>query len=237
MNQLLTYGTKTLNQQELQEVRNLLKDDPKLWRTLGDVTTWSREHTLGDIPERTVKYECVQAGIRQMRHDLLQEGASQLERMIVEQIITCWLQLGNTGNRLESLPPTDENQKKLQQLERRYSQDHIRFNRAISLLTRTRRSLFDLGVRRCEIRPRYASHYKWEVPYEPESETTEIIEIAAANPEPIPMIQEAKTHQPREKPTVNQTFIKAPERQLQPPNPTPRPIDPFLLDAMRHQNT
>ena len=231
MNQLLTYGTKTLNQQELQEVRNLLKDDPKLWRALGDVATWSREHTLADIPERTVKYECVQAGIRQMRHDLLQEGASQLERMIVEQIITCWLQLGNTGNRLESLPPTDENQKKLQQLERRYSQDHIRFNRAITLLTRTRRSLFDLGVRRCEIRPRYASHFKWEVPYEPDIEPT------TADPEPIPIAEEEvpTPRQPREKPTVNQAFIKAPPQQERLPQPLSQ-MDRILLDAIRHQN-
>jgi hypothetical protein len=243
MHPLETYNNKPLDDKQLQEVRILLRSDPKLWRTHGNVAEWSREKALANVPQRTLQYECVQAGIQHMRTNFLKDGSSELERMMVEQIITHWLHLGTTSERIASLNSTKENLDELARLEAHYSQDQVRFNRAITLLTRTRKLLMELELTR---RDRFTrtKHFSWENSFEPEFEGNLDFDIPNPAPEPVAaeseahevetildgeMIEEAESEeeQPspiaetpkaarakKEKPAVSEVFIARPKPEL-----------------------
>ena len=195
LKQLTAYGTKTLNEQELTHVRSILRADPNLWRTLGDVATWSRRQCLSIIPERTVQHECVQAGMHHMRNQLLQEGSSELECIIVEQIITFWLQVGTTSYQLDILETSDENLNQIKRLERRYNHDQARLTRALALLTRIRKTMMDREIKKYRYRTSSENTFSWERFTEqnseesseqtlPEDEHSNIEELEIAGPIP-----------------------------------------------------
>jgi hypothetical protein len=235
MHPLETYNNKPLDDKQLQEVRILLRSDPKLWRTHGNVAEWSREKALANVPQRTLQYECVQAGIQHMRNNFLKDGSSELERMMVEQIITHWLHLGTTSERIASLNSTKENLDELARLEAHYSQDQVRFNRAITLLTRTRKLLMELELTR---RDRFTrtKHFSWENSFEPEFEGNLDFDI----PNPAPEQEDKAPTRPEqiqvetvaEQPSPVQTPRPAREPRAKPAVPklpvlTPRPNGGF----------
>ena len=162
LKQLTSYGTKILNDQELSDVRNLLRSDPNLWRTIGDVATWPRKYCLSIVPEGTVQSVCVQSGMTHMRKQLLRDGDSEIERILVEQIITCWLKVGTTSYQLEILEPNQENSDQIKRLERRYDLDQARLTRTLALLDRIRRSMLDDEIKKYRNRSLDQSIFSWE---------------------------------------------------------------------------
>ena len=153
MHPLAHLENQTLDDQQLADLRIQLKADSSLWREYGDITAWSRVKTLAHVPKRTLRYESIQSGIEHMRDELLEEGDSQLECLIVEQIISCWLQLGNTSDQLESLVLTKENLSEYRRLEQRYNHDQIRFTRVINLLSRTRKHMNEAAAKKRRYQP------------------------------------------------------------------------------------
>ena len=162
LKELTAFGNKPLDDRELSHVRSLLKADPNLWRTLGDVATWSRKHCLSIVPERTVQHECVHSGMSHMRTELLKDGDSELERIVIEQIITCWLQVGTTSYLLQSLDPTAENLDQIKRLERRYNHDQARLTRSLTLLNRIRRTILDTEVKKYNNQSFSGTFFEWE---------------------------------------------------------------------------
>ena len=154
LEKLLSFGDAELDNEQKIEVREILKKDPDLWRALGDVASWCREACLMAVTKQNAQNECVVFGMNQMRRNLIQEGDSEIERILVEQIVTCWLQVGTTACQLQALQVCEENMSEIRRLERRYNQDHARLNRSIAGLSRVRRTIFEnqLSLKRIESR-------------------------------------------------------------------------------------
>src|ERR1700709_959279 len=92
-------GNQTLDDHQLLDLRTKLREDPNLWRERGNLAASTRMKVLAYIPERTVQHECVKSGIQHMRNSFLKDGATEQERIAVEQILTCWLQSEITAHK------------------------------------------------------------------------------------------------------------------------------------------
>jgi len=75
-------------------IREAMKGSPGLWEQIGDLAA-SAERSLLQVIGGDNLYvrEGVQRHLRRLRGDLLGSGSSPLERLLVERIAACWLQL------------------------------------------------------------------------------------------------------------------------------------------------
>lgn len=78
------------------------------------------------------------AKVEAMRKELNHENATAIEKLLVEQVITAWVQWFVAGWQVESIPCEDGNLRKGQYLERRYLRCQTRLSRAVDQLARIR---------------------------------------------------------------------------------------------------
>jgi hypothetical protein len=79
----------------LEALTRVLDRQSEKWRTFGDVAAQAQAAQIqlacGDDPLTRRGYERT---LGQMRAELAQPGDGALERLLIERILTCWLQLG-----------------------------------------------------------------------------------------------------------------------------------------------
>ena len=75
-------------------LRHALEESPKLWRWAGDVARVALDQVVMEHHEGSVyMIESLQRGLTVMRQELGYETAPLLERLLIEQILICWLRL------------------------------------------------------------------------------------------------------------------------------------------------
>jgi len=83
-------------------LRDLLDREPDLWRVAGDLTDIAIRSLIAEYPadSRTAK-ESARHGVTRMRRELGYEHASQLERLLIDQVVICWLHIGRAQLRYD----------------------------------------------------------------------------------------------------------------------------------------
>jgi hypothetical protein len=77
----------------LQELRHMLTQHPDLWRVAGDLSYEAALHLIKDVKANPVVYESLKHGWQALKEELAQQGGSALERLLIDQVVLCWLQL------------------------------------------------------------------------------------------------------------------------------------------------
>ena len=122
-------------------LRCALEASPNLWRWAGDVARLASEKVIATYApgSSALCVESMNRGLAVMREELGYEAAGPLERMLIEQLLTCWLHV----NLLETLHCDKLSEWHTAEggvyWDRRLSAAQRRFNRACESLARVRR--------------------------------------------------------------------------------------------------
>ncbi len=127
--------------QAVAELRRCLDAQPRLTQVLGDATSRIQRRLIEQItPSRTYQM-AIEIRAAAVRDGLGYQGATQLEQLLIEHAVLCWLRLqqveqGYTAAMERSLPLPQADY-----WDRHLSAAQRRFNRACDTLTRARRLL------------------------------------------------------------------------------------------------
>ena len=130
---------RKLDGKELAEVRTILRNKRGAWKWLGDLCEQIRLHAIERYRGNTAAHESIQTGLNQMRDELGFARASATERLVIEQILTCWAQCSVVGNRLEQVSAGPHSLSEGLYWERRYNGAQTRLVRSIEVLARLRK--------------------------------------------------------------------------------------------------
>jgi hypothetical protein len=126
--------------EDLAELRRLFDEDPELWRTTGNMARRTLDHLLRTYYSQSAyARECVTRRVREMRQEFGYTESSPLEKILIEQILVCWINLYvieiNSGTQLcESHSPETG-----LYWDRRLTGAQRRFRRACETLARVRK--------------------------------------------------------------------------------------------------
>ena len=70
-----------------------LNQHPEFWRVCGDLTEQAAGIMLADMNAPRSMKESLQVGMAHMAAELTQPGDGEMERLIIRQIVGCWLRL------------------------------------------------------------------------------------------------------------------------------------------------
>lgn len=124
---------------ELTELGRILRDKPDAWRVLGDLCEQVVAHAVEYLRDNTAGYQSVVVGLERRREELGFALASGVERLLIEQILTCWVQCSVAGLRLENVSAGQRSIEEGLYLERRYDSAQARLIRSIESLARIRK--------------------------------------------------------------------------------------------------
>jgi hypothetical protein len=80
--------------EDLAELRRFFDEDPELWQATGNMATRTLDHLLRTYYSQSAYVrECVSRRLKELREQLGYEESSPLERILVEQILVCWVNL------------------------------------------------------------------------------------------------------------------------------------------------
>jgi hypothetical protein len=125
-------------QEDMEEVRNWFNQAPHLWRLAGDLAASATDIALGQISKRPIQIESTKQVMEQMKKHLGWECATPIERMLIEQVVVCWLRQYH-GELLYCQYSTSESLVERQYWERRLSFTQGRYLRALETLARLRK--------------------------------------------------------------------------------------------------
>lgn len=80
--------------EHLAELRRFFDEDPELWQATGNMATRTLDHLLRTYYSQSAYVrECVTRRVQEMREQLGYKESSPLERILIEQILVCWVNL------------------------------------------------------------------------------------------------------------------------------------------------
>jgi hypothetical protein len=82
---------------DVQELRRVLAESPKLWRVAGNMATLASEAAVNRWDATPFVKESVKRGMEVLRDDLGFASAPPLERLLIEQVVLCWVNLHMLG--------------------------------------------------------------------------------------------------------------------------------------------
>ena len=78
----------------LPQLRKILDEDPSIWRQLGDLGRSTQQAWLQRITESDLRLrECIYRRAEEMKAELAGSEPTPLEKLLVERIVTLWLQI------------------------------------------------------------------------------------------------------------------------------------------------
>ena len=121
-------------------LRQFLADNPDIWRNAGDLAEQANLNMIESMTAPTAMKESLKFGLSAMSADLTQPGDGELEKLIIRQIVGCWLRVSYVEyvvgrNMVESI----FNMTQGAYWEKRLSSAQGRYLRAIETLARVRR--------------------------------------------------------------------------------------------------
>jgi hypothetical protein len=77
----------------LARLRQLLDEQPEIWHHLGDLAARVEDAWLGLLAaDHPLMVEALKRTAQEMTTDLLGENPTRLERLLVDQVVSCWLE-------------------------------------------------------------------------------------------------------------------------------------------------
>jgi hypothetical protein len=121
---------------QLNELRRMLVDHPHLWQAAGDLAFTAALRLITNLKTEVAITESLREGWHALRHDLGYATASVLERLMIDQLFLCWLQLNLTQCFYAGLEVDRTPLSVLNYWEKRLSAAQSRYLKACQALTR-----------------------------------------------------------------------------------------------------
>ena len=81
------------NPEAMKALRRMLDESPELWRFAGDLAHQACLNTIEKINATPPIKESLRRGVGALKKELGYGEAPQLERLLIEQVVMCWLRL------------------------------------------------------------------------------------------------------------------------------------------------
>ncbi len=82
--------------EDVQALRKYLTEHPEVWRVLGDLSEFAYSRLVdATVGDQVGLRESLKAGRLALREELGYQEASALERLLIDQIVLCWLRLNH----------------------------------------------------------------------------------------------------------------------------------------------
>jgi hypothetical protein len=123
----------------IQALRHMLRDHPDLWRVSGDLASaaaFNLADRLNSLPHISESLKC---GWRAMKDDLGYPVAPPLERLLIEQVVLCWLHMYLVDLEYSTVTHKPIDHASADHWERRLSAAQRRYLRACESLARIRK--------------------------------------------------------------------------------------------------
>jgi len=133
-------NTENPSEEDVAALRRLLSHIPDLWRAGGELAEYARLKLIQSISTRPLVQEFVKAGSKHICRSLGYDDAPEIERLLIDQVVLCWLRL----NLLEVQYTAVRNQQTMtidqaNFLEKRLDYAQRRYLRACETLARVRK--------------------------------------------------------------------------------------------------
>jgi hypothetical protein len=110
----------------LPRVREILDRRPEVWRHVGDLATLAERAWIAVLAaDHPVAVESMKRTVAEMKADLAGDNATRIERLLVDQVVACWMEVkyletvaADPGR--SSLDQADFRLKRLESAQRRY---------------------------------------------------------------------------------------------------------------------
>jgi len=120
-------------------LRQALQEDKALWHRAGDLNYLAHQQLMGKLPPHI--REGVHLRLEALQEELGYAESPAIERLLIEQIGTCWLNLHVTQLFCAVLTGQTMSMKGVEQWERRLTAAQRRYLKVIEMLTQVRRRL------------------------------------------------------------------------------------------------
>ncbi len=129
--------------EDVEALRRCFDEDPGFWRGAGDMARRALDHILRTYySQSTYLQESINRRMAEMREELGYKESSPLERLLIEQILVCWVNLYilelNSASKLRESHSTEAGL----YWDRRLTGAQTRFRRASESLARVRKLLY-----------------------------------------------------------------------------------------------
>lgn len=124
---------------DMTALREFLKTHPTVWRITGDLAEQANLIMIEDMTAPAAMKESLKFGLVRMETELRQPGDGELERLIIRQIVGCWLRLSYVEYVYNRNTVSGLNMRQGDHWERRLSSAQRRYLRAVESLARVRR--------------------------------------------------------------------------------------------------
>ena len=130
--------------EDVEALRECLHKSPVLWRLFGDIAKLAAEELIDAASgDQVVVRESLKTGQEELRRDLGYQQASALERLLIDQVVLCWLRLHYGEHNYTAVTKGATPIVLADYWERKLSASQRRFMRACETLARIRK----LGLR------------------------------------------------------------------------------------------
>src|ERR1043165_687491 len=79
--------------EDVEELRRILAEHPSLWRFAGDTARLASDKAIDHWNTTILVKESTKRGMEALRAELGYEAATPMERMLIEQVVLCWVNL------------------------------------------------------------------------------------------------------------------------------------------------
>ena len=128
------------NPRDVQALRKYLDEHREVWRLLGDLSEFAYNRLVdASVGDQVPLRESLKTGRLAMRQDLGYEEAAALERLLIDQVVLCWLRMSHVEFHHAAISNRDTPLSLRDHWERKLSATQRRYLRACETLARVRR--------------------------------------------------------------------------------------------------
>lgn len=124
---------------DIQALRHMLHEHPDLWRVYGDLASIAAQTVIDRLDSLPSISESLKCGWRAMKGELGYPAAPPLERLLIEQVVLCWLHFHLIDCEYTAATSQDIALDSADHWERRLSAAQRRYLRACESLARIRK--------------------------------------------------------------------------------------------------
>ena len=124
---------------DVRALRQILADTPGLWRYCGDIAQQALTTVIEAFSRQPLYRESVASGMAELRRELGAEQAAPLERLLIEQVVLCYLRLNLFEYQFTLAMRKAESEKGIRFWEGSVTSAQRRYLRACETLARVRR--------------------------------------------------------------------------------------------------
>lgn len=125
---------------DVKAIRHYFNEHPRAWREIGDLAEQANLNMIKTMQAPQAMKTALQLGLPTMAAELTQPGDGELEKLIIGQIVGCWLRLSFVEYTYSvNTVSGSMNMKQGEYWERRLSAAQRRYLRAVESLARVRR--------------------------------------------------------------------------------------------------